>query len=464
MKKIIIALIMALIVSVLAITVSATVAVSYDLKEVTTGAGAAYRIVATLNDDEGDFRGWSNTVQFDYNIIKPVNKSTGATVDIATASTVALKRAPLNKYSEYSDDYGDDISPSWTETTWTANGAESTLVFKTLVSDPDAIGLATATQDVSVFEFTFMLADGYTVDDFKADTFKVIEIEYPNGNNNFYGKTDGKTNNIVVTNNVVPEATVITIPVLAGDKIYLQDGTVATAEAAGDYEVPATVGYVAVNTGKTSQVTYYVDGTSATAVHTNGIVSTEGNDLRGPDETYNDEDRSGLRFKMNHNPQSREVEGHEVTEVGVLMTVESNKVIAGIGQETIDDLKLDDVGNFVKKGYALGDGYDRAFNTEDDENWIISAVMYNITLNEANVQVNIVCRPFYKVGETYIYGETMKGTLYDTAKEIKDGGYLGCSDAMKDYIDEILLLVDGEETPIVEDEVIIDISGLYGTN
>ena len=454
-NKILLAFFIALTAVMLALCVSAEVSISYDLSTVDTTAGEAYRVTATIYDTATDFRGLTNTITFDYNTIIPVHKTKGTVVDIATSTDSKL---PLNRYSYYSESEGDDVNASWASVLWTANGVASTLEYDIYITPDDA-----PANGEMFFDMTFMLADGKTVDDFTADTFRIDYIHYVGGSYDyFYGNADTSKNNIILTNNVVPEATVITIPVLAGDKIYLQDGTVATAEAAGDYEVPATVGYVAVNTGKTSQVTYYVNGTSATAVHTNGIVSTEGNDLRGPDETYNDEDRSGLRFKMNHNPQSRKVEGHEVTEVGVLMTVESNKVIAGIGQETIDDLKLADVGTYVKKGYALGDGYDRAFNTEDDEKWIISAVMYNITLNEANVQVNIVCRPFYKVGETYIYGETMKGTLYDTAKEIKDGGYLGCSDAMKNYIDEILKLVDGEETPIVEEEVIIDISGLYG--
>ena len=316
-------------------------------------------------------------------------------------------------------------------------------------------------------DVTALTSDDFKIEHMYMGTWDGVESgeTYNYGYGSWSEPVAGK---IAVTNNVVdePEVVVITIPVLAGDKVYLQDGTVATmAEANNAYEVPATVGYVAVNTGKTAQKTYYVDGTAATLVHTNGIVSTEENDLRGPDETSSvAEDTSGLRFLMNHNPTNeggRFTPGHEITEIGVLMTVESTKVIAGIGQDTVDNLKVGNVGSFVKSGYALGNGYDRAFNTEDDENWIISAVMYNIKLNAANVQVNIVCRPFYKVGDTYIYGETMKATLYDVAKSIKDGGYVGCSDELKAYVDEIVTLVDGVDTPVVEDEVIIDISSLY---
>lgn len=464
MKKRILIAILA-IMTLMSISAFAEIAFTVDMAEATEEAEGVYKITfsvtdtntvydnALLKEVQGNFRGLQAKFTYDADIFVPYDWEYDDVADINEypESPFAPVASGRNKGTIQAATYtnaGTMNSVSVDE--YYAPSAESKYIYL---------------DNTAVLTFYFQFASGKTEEDFTSESFKIDYLRYLNVENNYYKHpSDSSLNNITLTNNVVPEAIVITIPVQAGDKIYLQDGTVATAEAAGDYEVPATVGYVAVNTGKTSQVTYYVDGTSATAVHTNGIVSTEGNDLRGPDETYNDEDRSGLRFKMNHNPQSREVEGHEVTEVGVLMTVESNKVIAGIGQETIDDLKLDDVGSFVKKGYALGDGYDRAFNTEDDENWIISAVMYNITLNEANVQVNIVCRPFYKVGETYIYGETMKGTLYDTANEIKDGGYLGCSDAMKDYIDEILLLVDGEETPIVEDEVIIDISGLYGTN
>lgn len=351
---------------------------------------------------------------------------------------------------------------------WTTNGNKTTLKLTVSTTGFDYFDYS----DLDFATVAFKLADGKTLDDITYSDITIDFIQFfagqdENGNGIEYGLNEPRMPEPVnYVNELAPEAPVvaaITIPVLVGDKVYLQDGTVATmAEANDAYEVPATVGYVAVNTGKTAQKTYYVDGTAATLVHTNGIVSTEENALRGPDEKSSvADDTSGLRFLMNHNPTNRTATGHEITEIGVLMTVESNKVIAGIGQETIDNLKVGNVGTFVKSGYALGNGYDRAFKTENDTNWVISAVMYGIKLNAANVQVNIVCRPFYKVGDTYIYGETMKATLYDVAKSIKDGGYVGCSDELKAYVDEIVTLVDGVDTPVVEGEVIIDISSLY---
>lgn len=466
MKKILYVAMTVMLVVMLAVVASATTTLTFDLEETTTDDGQPVNvIVATMTDDVGDWRALKLDIAFDNGIIVPVDYIDGSIPDYSDEEGATYPFA----FGSYKTGRSTTEISIVDGPNWVMNGANSTMGFESYWSQLEKYPIDAA-EGFVVFELFFKFADGKTANDLVYTSFQPTYAKYTGGQYfHFIGNADASLNDIVVVNNVVPEAPVVvpvTIPVLAGDKVYLQDGTVATmAEANDAYEVPATVGYVAVNTGKTAQKTYYVDGTAATLVHTNGIVSTEKNHLRGPDEKSSvAEDTSGLRFLMNHNPTNEDgrfTPGHEITEIGVLMTVESNKVIAGIGQETIDNLKVENVGSFVKSGYALGNGYDRAFNTENDTNWVISAVMYNIKLTPANVQTGIVCRPFYKVGDTYIYGETMKATLYDVAKSIKDGGYVGCSDELKAYVDEIVTLVDGVDTPVVEGEVIIDISSLY---
>lgn len=397
--------------------------VEYVLEEVSSGK---YKVVATLTDTEDDFRGWKNDITYDSTIITPVE---GSFVAYSGATVV-------------------------TETI-TENGATSKIVYETYVTpgSKDA-------SNVTVFEMQFTLADGKTTDDFTSETFKIDYVAYANGEYNYYGTSD---DNVSVVNLVVPSAVIITIPVTAGDIVYFQNGTYATAEATGDYVVLNNVGYVAVNTGKESQKTYYVNGASAVEVHTNGVVAYDEFSIRGPLETYLGEDRKGLRFsKLGHNPLSRTVEDHEVTEVGVLMTTESSKVLGQIG--SADNLTWEMVEvypAYVKYGHAYGDGYDRFLDVETDDMYIFAATMYNIPLSEKNVQTNVVCRPFYKVGDTYIYGETLKATLYDVAESVaasEDFQYY--DDEMKAYIEEILSYVEAG-TEIEDGDIIIDIGGLY---
>ena len=321
--------------------------------------------------------------------------------------------------------------------------------------------------DLSVLTFYFQFADGKSADDFTSDSFTVDYLNYVNIADNYYNNADSSKNNVTVTNNVVPEAVAITVPVLAGDIVYLQDGTFATAAVAGDYEVPATTGYVVVNTGKTAQVTYYVDGTTATAVHENGVLGQDTVNLRDRTVAVDTQgntlgDRNGLRYKMLHNPGSRTVESHEVTEVGFIMTAESNKVISAEGADYVLDMAMVDRG-YAKSNYAYNkaEGRNWAQDTTDDEAWDIRAVFYNIPITTAGVQTVIASRPYYKVGDTYVYGEITKTTLYDTAKSIKDNAdaWENCTESMQQYIMEVLFQVDGTE--IVEDEVIIDIGSLY---
>lgn len=313
-------------------------------------------------------------------------------------------------------------------------------------------------------DVTALTAEDFKIEHMYMGTWDGVESGVSN-DYGYAGWSEPVAGQIAVTNNVVPEAEPITIPVLAGDKIYLQDGTVVTAAEAGDYEVASDVGYVAVNTGNASQKTYYIDGSTATQVHTNGVFESAYNTLRDKthyiDNDGNDlGDRNGMRFKFNHNPQGRAVEGHEIVEVGFIMTAESAKVINAEGEDYVLDMPMVLRGT-AKKGVAFDGKINVAMNTELDNLWVMSATFYNIPLTEAGVQIPIVSRPYYKVGETYIYGEVVKNTLYDAATNIKNSAsWDDCSESMQEYVNEIIGLVDGYEE-IIEDEVIIDIGSLY---
>lgn len=450
-----------LVATLLAVSAFATISVSFDVEEATTDTGVAcYKVVVTQSDDEGDWRALQTKVKFNNEKIIPVDWYDG-TVPTYTGEAAEYS-FKFNSFKNGRTSTGELQRPRYP--VWTINGADSEVIVELYWPSLDTYPITAS--NTMIYEMYFKYADGVTEADLTADDFNVYYMKYANGVDNYYGYSDESRNNIILTNNVVPEAVVLTIPVTVGDKIYLQDGSVKTAATTGDYEVSATVGYVVVNTGKTAQKTYYVDGKTATQVHTNGVVAYEEFHIRGPLELYQGEERKGLRFgKLGHNPLSRTVESHEVTEVGVLMTTESSKVLGFIG--SADNITMDMAATYpayVKYGYALGNGYNRFFNTEEDDLHLFSAVMYNIPLSKKNVQTNIVCRPFYKVGDTYIYGETLKATLYDVAVEVAASEqFKDYDDEMKAYINEIIAWVD-TGTDIEEDEIIINIGGLYPGN
>ena len=379
----------------------------------------------------------------------------------------------------------DDLEPIWTpevvvgsgknkktytydvpDYSWTTSGNKTTLKLTVSTTGFDYFDYS----DLDFATVAFKLADGKTTDDIAAGDITIDFIQFfagqdENGNGIEYGFNEPRMPEPVnFVNEIAPEAPVVEpiyVYVLAGDKVYLQDGSVAVAEAAGDYEVPATVGYVVVNTGYTAQKTYYVDGTVATLVHTNGVVAKDEYSLRDPSQKdKNGEDRSGLRFKMEHATAGRTVANHEIVEVGFIMTAESNKVLAAEGDDYVLDMAM--VGReYAKKGYAYNtaDGTDFAFDPSDDFNYIITGVFYNVPLTE--VKTTIASRPYYKVGETYVYGEITKTTLYDVAVAIKASeNWDALSEEQQSYVHTIIAQVDGW-TEIVEDEVIIDISDLY---
>lgn len=446
----------------LSVGVFAEIAFSVDMVEATEEAEGVYKITFNVTDTntvfdnalqreiQGNFRGLQAKITYDTTVFVPYDWEYDESADIDSYPESPF--APVTSGRNKGTIQAATVIKNGTMNTFTVDQSYA----------PSGESKYIYLDNTTVLTFYFELASGKTSEDFTSESFVIDYLRYLNVENNYYKHpTDSSLNNMTVANNVVPEATVITIPVTAGDIVYLQDGTkVNIAETNAAYELTADVGYVAVNTGITAQKTYYVDGTKATLVHENGVLASDKINLRDRTETFGGEDRSGLRFaEMGHNPLSRNVSGHEVTEVGVLMTTESNKVLTAIG--SADNLTYDMVGNYVKSGYAYGEGYDRFVDTTVDDMYLFSAVMYNIPINTKNVQTNIVCRPYYKVGDTYIYGETKKATLYDIASKLQNSeDYEYLSDGQKAYVQEIIDCVF-TGTDIEEGDILIDIGGLY---
>lgn len=450
----------------LAVSAFATVTLNFNIEDATTDTDAAcYKIVVTQTDDAADWRALQTKIKFNYNKIIPIDWYDGS---IPSYSGEAAEYPfVFNSFKSGRSSTAELMRPQ--VPVWTIDGENSEVIVELYWSYLDTYPITAS--DTMIYEMYFKYADGVTRENLVASDFNVYFVEYGSDAKHYYGNEDDSKNDIVLVNNVVPAAAKITVPVAAGDIVYLQDGTYATAAEAGDYQVLNDVGYVAVNTGKTSQKTYYIDGATATEVHINGAVGSDDLSLRAIDAydvDENNKNRSGLRFKLLHNPNTREVgkgenpvaeERDVVTEVGFLMTAKTAKVVAALGENPV--LTKDHVSGYVKTGKAFSTetGENKAFNMDNDELWIISGVFYGVPLTTANVQTEIISRPYYVVDGKVIYGEQTVSTLFDTAKSIKNSDdYNGLSQYAKDYIDEIIGLV---ETNITEDEIIIDITDLY---
>lgn len=484
-KRIILAIAIAMMAIVLATGAFATISMNYSVEDATTDTGVAVKkIVLTMTDDESDWRALQTKINFNYEKIIPIDWYDGSVPSYTgEAAEYPFKFNSFKSGRTSTAELGRPQTP-----VWTINGAESSLVVELYWAAPDTYPI-TAT-DTMIYEIYFKYADGVTYDNLAASDFELTYVHYTdNGAYHYYGHEDDSLNDIVVTNNVVPAPTVITIPVLAGDKVYLANGTVVEIDANGEYDVTDQAGkYVAVYTGNgyagtnanneemtIYQTTYYVGDTEAKEVHTNGVFASAYNALRDRtpyDHDKNEEtapvDRNGLRFKFSHNPAGRNVDGHEITEVGFIMTAESSYVLGAAGADYVLNMDMVEDG-YAKQGVAFG--YDQngnyrnmALETENDDAWLIGATFYNIKITEANVKTNIVSRPYYKVGDTYIYGEITKKSLRDAAWAIKEAAGENYDTEypegtkMREYIDEILYASGDLQ---IVDEVIIDVSGLY---
>ncbi len=192
----------------LAVSVSATVTVEYGYEDLGDDVIA---ITATLKDtkafdENGGFRAYKNTVNFDSSIVKPFdyNDTASVEVDVLTASSEDywkyLDTAFIKKQGK-NNIYADLATGS---PVWTDNNGRYTLDMETYTTD-----YFEADNDV-VMTLYVKLQNGKTVDDLKNGGFAVDCIEYANGkkednsdDNHFYG-SQTETNDIIVINNFVP--------------------------------------------------------------------------------------------------------------------------------------------------------------------------------------------------------------------------------------------------------------------
>ena len=248
----------------------------------------------------------------------------------------------------------------------------------------------------------------------------------------------------------------VLVDVQEGDVVYLQDGATVIAAQTGTVATKDQNGVVVVNSGMESQKIYYIDvyeGT-ATLVATDAVVGTKLISLRNDTE---DATKSGVRFKMTHNPATKGA----IVEYGFIMTAETNKVINGAGADYVLDKAMVDA-EYAKLGMAWSKaegGNGKWFNKDDDTKWIISGVLHNIPMTKDGVKTTIASRPYavYEDG-TYVYGEITKTTLYNTCKAYEKVNFEGCSSEDKKFIKGIIQLVEGDK------DIFIDISKLYGQN
>ena len=411
----------------LAIAASAQAYMGFDIADTTMEN--VYKVVGTINDTE-DFRALKITLTFDNSIFVPVSKTKGTEANIAGGTV----KTPLSTASYYDEDNEETISAAYTPgfTKWTVDGTKVTLEFESYTST------FFSAKDLVAFEMYFKYADGKSSADLKNDSFVVNFVQYVNSIDNFYGNADASKNNLDFENNVVPApAEKLTVPVTAGDIIYLQDDTVFKAETTGDFELPKTDdGYVVVNTGFTAQKLYKVESGKITEVtsNENGVLATDSASLR------KDSTATGLRFKTSFLTSLKD----SVKEYGVLVTVESKN--NDLPENYVLNMALVNAGK-AKKGVAFNkaNGTDIYYDV-DGARTIVTAVATGIPLTKDAVTTNIAARPYYELEDgTIIYGETVKRQAAEVAQKIKN------EDAetyakYKDYIDQIIALVAEDPT------------------
>ena len=422
--------------AVLAVGASAKVALTFNVTA--TASEGVNKVVATMQDDSGDFRALKTTVSFDNEIFVPVSKTTGSVANIAGGTV----KTPLNAASYYDADNEETITAAYTPgfPKWTVSGTTVTLEFESYTST------FFPANNLVVFEMYFKYADGKSAADVKADSFVVDYVHYANGSNHYYGEADASANDIIFSNDIVPKD--LTISVKKDDIVYFQDDSVVKITEDNDkYPLPSKAdGYVVVNSGFTAQKLYKVESGAITEVtaNENGVLATDSASLR------KDSVATGLRFKSSFATALK----NTVKEYGYLVTVES--AYNALPADYVLNMDLVIAGK-AKKGIAFNkaDGTDIYFNV-DGARTIVTAVATNIPLTKDAVTTNIVARPYYELEDgTIVYGETVKRQAAEVAQKIK------AEDAetyakYKDYIDAIVALV--AEDP---NYAIIDLGPLF---
>ena len=433
-------LVMTFIVSALVLSVAAagTPKFTFSLVESTETAGG-YDVVVHVSSPGGKVNAVQVVLTFNNEILLPADCAdyTAVALDKVVDEPVFLAETKVGKKT-YT--YALPADP-----TWKTSGNKTTVTVDCYTTDGDKFDA----ENLDLMTISFTCAAGKKVSDLKNGDFTVDSLYIADGvNGEFAYNRPGTPNPVSFENTIVPpEPTDLFVKVTAGDIIYFQDDTVATAETTGDYKLPTTKdGYVVVNTGFTAQKLYKVESGAITEVtsNENGVLATDSASLR------KDSVATGLRFKSSFATALK----NTVKEYGYLVTVES--AYNALPADYVLNMDLVTAGK-AKKGIAFNkaDGTDIFFNV-DGARTVVTAVATNIPLTKDAVTTNIVARPYYELEDgTIVYGETVKRQAAEVAQKIK------AEDAetyakYKDYIDAIVALVAEDPT-----YAIIDLGPLF---
>lgn len=434
MKKTIKFLIFAIVLTAMLAVMAFAESVTYTMVPIDEEAGHYDLIINAKCTGEGKVIQLTTQFTFNNEILRPADSYADyAEVPLETVTYEPIVTAESGRVSY------DLLDKKWT------TEASSTSLLVTAYILPEMVDQFEA--DLDVLKISFVLVDGKKITDIKESDFVIDKILLQTGANGEFGYNEPTIpTELPFENNVPTKTEALTIPVTAGDVIYLQDGTSAVAETTGDYEIPADDGYVTVNTGYDSQKVYLVES-GAVSEQTDlrdGVLGTDASAIR------NDQVASGIRFKSSF----LTVLKSNVKEYGYLVTVESDHNALPADYEL--NMALVDSGK-AKKGvaYSEADGIDVSYGT-DAERTIITMVATGVPLTKEAVMTNIVARPYYILENgAVIYGEPATRQVIEVALAIKNEDKAAYAEN-KEYIDDIISLVSEEEL-----EVIIQLGPLF---
>lgn len=411
------------------------VSVDYRIEEV--GKNNAYNVIFNLKA-EAPVTTFSTTITFNNELFTPAHRKLFTAVDLSNAANAKLPVLAIED---------DTVLESYTcqVAQWKINGNKTT-VEVALTSD---ISDSFPHKNFDVASVAFILPEGKTAADIKADDFK-IDVVYVGCGSDEYAYNDPSIKNpLTFTNNVVPSTTAkITVP--AGSSVVFQDYTQAAYEAETEVDVDITTdGFVVVNTGYTAQTVYQVANGSIAKVGNfdDGLLGSANTDIRA-DSKY-----QGIRFHSFINDIARtEADDNKIVEYGYVVTAESKKNALPANYEL--NMSMVDAGKAFK-GVAFDAKTNIVFKKNDD-NTEFTGLVVGIPMTKDGLNTVIAARPYYKTQSgKYVYGKMTRKTVAETAKAIKaEGGETYNNN--KDYIDKILSTVAEDFT-----EISIDVSELY---
>lgn len=411
------------------------VSVDYRIEEV--GKNNAYNVIFNLKA-EAPVTTFSTTITFNNELFTPAHRKLFTAVDVSNAANAKLPVLAIED---------DTVLESYTcqVAQWKINDNKTT-VEVALTSD---ISDSFPHKNFDLASVAFILPEGKTAADIKADDFK-IDVVYVGCGSNEYAYNDPSIKNpLTFTNNVVPSTTAkITVP--AGSSVVFQDYTQAAYEAETEVDVDITTdGFVVVNTGYTAQTVYQVANGSIAKVGNfeDGLLGSANTDIRA-DSKY-----QGIRFHSFITYIARtEADDNKIVEYGYVVTAESKKNALPANYEL--NMSMVDAGKAFK-GVAFDAETNIVFKKNDD-NTEFTGLVVGIPMTKDGLNTVIAARPYYKTQSgKYVYGKMTRKTVAETAKAIKaEGGETYNNN--KDYIDKILSTVAEDFT-----EISIDVSELY---